>query len=141
MIGRTTMHRFALFLLLLAAPPLSADTESEVRAALDYFAEVWNVDNLDAIDGYYHQDFVFVGNDGVVPRQQHIDGLRDVVLAGGDHGRIGYSQVRVRELGAAHAMAQGRVMLEFDDGSRLESWFVTVYEKTPFGWKALLTRH
>ena len=135
------MRRLALIALLLVTTPLAADTESEIRAALDYFAEVWNVDNLDAIEGYYHQDFRFVGENGVVPRQQHIDSLRDVVLAGGDHGRIAYSQVDVRDLGDGHAMAWGKVKLNFEDGSRLDSWFVTVYRKTPFGWKALLTRY
>ena len=38
-------------------------------------------------------------------------------------------------------MAYGRVALKFRDGSVLESWFTTVYVKTPFGWKALLTRN
>ena len=31
------------------------------------------------------------------------------------------------------------VLFTFKDGSSIESWFSTVYENTPFGWKALLT--
>jgi len=38
-----------------------------------------------------------------------------------------------------HALAYGQMRLAFKDGSSIESWFSTVYAKTPFGWKAILT--
>ena len=135
------MQRQIVLALLLVATPLAADTASEIRTALDYYAEVWNEDDLEAIEGYYHQDFVLVTEDGVIPRKQRIDGIRNLVSEGGDRGRLSHAQVNVEELGASHAMAYGRIALQFEDNSTLESWFTTIYVRTPFGWKALLTRN
>jgi len=28
-----------------------------------------------------------------------------------------------------------------DDGASIANWLSTIYEKTPFGWKAVLTRN
>ena len=77
----------------------------------------------------------------MISREQRLDDFRAIVGAGGDRGELSYSQVSVRELGPGHAMAWGRISLAFDDGSALVSWFSTVYVKTPFGWKALLTNY
>ena len=135
------MPRLLLLALLLVTPPLSADSESDIRAALDYYAQIWNENDLEAIDGYYHQDFVLITAEGVIPRAQQLDSIRNLVSEGGDRGTMDYSQVTVEELGKDHAVAYGRVSLDFKDDSTLESWFTTVYVKTPFGWKALLTRN
>ena len=135
------MYRLLVLALLLVVTPLAADTASEIRTALDYYAEVWNDNDLDAIEGYYHQDFVLVSENGVIPRKQRIDGIRNLVSEGGDRGQLTYSRITVEELGDTHAMAYGRVALKFKDASTLESWFTTIYVKTPFGWKALLTRN
>jgi ketosteroid isomerase-like protein len=135
------MHRVLPLILLLAAMPLAADPESEIRSALDYDAEVWNEDDIDAIEGYYHPDFVLVTEKGVINRARQLEGIRNLVRDGGDRGELSYSQVTIEGLGEKHAMAYGRVALKFRDGSELESWFTTVYVKTPFGWKALLTRN
>jgi hypothetical protein len=135
------MHRVLPLILLLAAMPLAADPVSEIRSALDYYAEVWNDDDLDAIEGYYHQDFVLVSERGVINRARQIEDIRNLVRDGGDRGELSYSQVTIEDLGEKHAMAYGRVTLKFKDDSVLESWFTTVYVKTPFGWKALLTRN
>ena len=135
------MHRVLPLILLLAAMPLAADPASEIRSALDYYAEVWNDDDLDAIEGYYHQDFVLVSERGVINRARQLEDIRNLVRDGGDRGELSYSQVTIEDLGEKHAMAYGRVALKFRDGSVLESWFTTVYVKTPFGWKALLTRN
>jgi ketosteroid isomerase-like protein len=139
------MPRFtlsALFLVIASfATPLAADTASDIRDALDYYAEVWNANDLDAIEGYYHQDFVLVTTEGVIRRAEQMSGIRNLVSEGGDRGTMDYSGVTVEELGDRHAMAYGRVSLKFRDDSTLESWFTTVYVKTPFGWKALLTRN
>lgn len=132
------MRTFILLVLLLLAAPLSADTGSEIRAALDYYAEVWNENAIEAIEGYYHQDFVQVNDEGTLSRQQQIEGIRSL---DGDRGQMTVSQVTVKELGDEHAMAYGKLSLAFEDGSSLDSWFTTVYVNTPFGWKALLTRN
>jgi ketosteroid isomerase-like protein len=135
------MIRSITLVLMLFVTPLAADTQSEIRTALEYYAEVWNENDLDAIEGYYHQDFVLVTTEGVISRAQQMSGIRNLVSEGGDRGEMSYSQVTVEELGDRHAMAYGRFALDFKDGSTLASWFTTVYVKTPFGWKALLTRN
>jgi ketosteroid isomerase-like protein len=135
------MNRLIPILFLLFATPLAADTESDIRSALDYYAEVWNEDDIAAIEGYYHPDFVLVTAEGVIDRARQLDGIRNLVGESGDRGRMDYSNVTVEELGDRHALAYGRVALRFKDDSVLESWFTTVYVKTPFGWKALLTRN
>ena len=99
------MHRLLVLALLLVATPLAADTASEIRTALDYYAEVWNDNDLDAIEGYYHQDFVLVSENGVIPRKQRIDGIRNLVSEGGDRGQLSHSQLKIEELGDSHAMA------------------------------------
>lgn len=128
-------------LLFLVSFPLAADTGSEIKLALDYYAQVWNENDLDAIEGYYHQDFVQVGDSGTLTRAQQIEAIRNLVSEGGDRGELSYSQVTVKELGDNHALAYGQLALKFKDGSSLDAWFTTVYAKTPFGWKALLTRN
>lgn len=128
-------------LLLLLSFPLSADTESEISLALDYYAQVWNENDLDAIEGYYHQDFVQVSDSGILTRVQQLESIRNLVSEGGDRGELSYSNVTIRELGENHALAYGQLVLKFKDGSSLDAWFTTVYTKTPFGWKAVLTRN
>jgi len=125
----------------LLAGPAIADTETEITAALDYFAEVWNEGDLDAIRGYYHPDFVLVTSTGSIPLGQRIDDLESIAQAGEDRGVLGHSQVRVKALENKHAMAYGELKLKFKDGSGFTSWFSTVYLKTPFGWKAILTHN
>ena len=126
---------------LILSPSLAADTGQEIRTALEYFAQVWNEDDLDAMQGYYHEDFVLVGNNGTVTRDQHLKNVRALVDDGGDRGELSHSDLVVQQLGKDHAIAYGQIHLTFDDGSVLESWFTTVYTHTPFGWKALLTRN
>ncbi len=135
------MLRLIILALLFIAPSLAADTTSEIKTALDYYAQVWNENDIEAIEGYYHQDFVQVNDEGTMSRQQQIDGIRSLGQNGGDRGSLNVSQVSVKELGDSHAVAYGKLSLAFADGSSLDSWFTTVYVKTPFGWKALLTRN
>lgn len=125
---------------LLLAGPLSADTRAEITAALDYFAEVWNEGDLEAIRGYYQPDFVLITDHGAVPLKQRLDDIQSISGENQDRGELDYSQVTVRELDEKHAVAYGRTELKFKDGSAIENWFTTVYVKTPFGWKAMLTR-
>ena len=135
------MRRLILLLALIVVPPAHADTETEIRTALDYFAQVWNEDNLEAMQGYFHADFVQVNQRGRTDREQHIRNISTLIDDGGDRGRLGYSEIVVQELGTEYAMASGHMALTFDDGSELDTWFSTVYAKTPFGWKALLTHN
>lgn len=125
---------------LLAGPAL-ADTETEITTALDYFAEIWNEGDLEAIRGYYNADFVLVTDNGSIPLQQRINDLHAIAQAGEDRGVLEHSQITVKTLGDKHAMAYGEQKLNFKDGSGFTFWFSTVYLKTPFGWKAILTHN
>ncbi|MGD8347409.1 MAG: nuclear transport factor 2 family protein [Lysobacterales bacterium] len=135
------MPKLLIILVLLISPPLAADTGQDIRTALDYFAEVWNENDLDAMQGYYHKDFVLLNDTGAVTREQHLQNIKTLVDDGGDRGELSYSDLTVQELGDGHALAYGQIHLTFSDGSALNSWFTTVYKNTPFGWKALLTRN
>lgn len=135
------MARWLILFLVFATPSLAADTRTEITLALDYFEEIWNESDIEAIQGYYHPDFVLVNDSGTHTREQQIDRIRSLVNDGGDRGKLDHSNLVVRELGKTHALAYGHLALSFKDGSSLEAWFSTVFEKTPFGWKALLTRN
>jgi len=133
------MRKMIVLVLLLAACPLSADTKTEILTAIDYFAEVWNEGDLEAVRGYYHQDFVLVTDQGTISLKQRLADFDSVTQEGKDHGELSQSQVTVKEVEEKHAIAYGRSKLQFKDGSSFETWFTTIYVKTPFGWKAILT--
>jgi ketosteroid isomerase-like protein len=135
------MMRIIFLTALLWASPLSADSESDIRLALDYFAEAWNEGDLETIRGFYHPDFVLVTDDGVIPLGQRIDDLKTIAQAGEDSGVLEYSQVKVQALEDKHATAYGKISLTFKDGSAFNTWFTSVYVKTPFGWKVILTHN
>ena len=118
-----------------------ADTETEITAALDYFAEIWNEGDLDAIKGYYHPDFVLVTDTGPIAQGQRLDGLRAIARAGEDRGVLDHSDIRVKALEEKHALAYGELQLKFKDGSAINAWSTTVSVKTPFGWKAIVTHN
>jgi ketosteroid isomerase-like protein len=135
------MMRIIFLAALLMASPLSADTESDIRSALDYFSEVWNEGDLESIRSFYHPDFVLVTEDGVMSLGQRIEDLETIAEEGQDRGVLKYSQVMVQALGDTHATAFGKISLTFKDGSAFNTWFTSVYVKTPFGWKAILTHN
>jgi ketosteroid isomerase-like protein len=118
-----------------------ADTQSEIKSALEYFAEMWNEGDIDALGSYYHQDFVLLTENGVIPSGQRMDDLKSLAQAGEDRGELSYSELNVKSLEQEHAIAYGRLNLKFKDGSSIKAWFSTVYRKTPFGWKAILTHN
>jgi hypothetical protein len=133
------MVKILFLVLLIAVSPLSADTKTEIVSALDYFGEVWSEGDLEAIRSYYHPDFVLITHNGVIPLQQRLADLESVIQEQKDQGELSHSEVIVKELEEKHALAYGHASLKFKDGSSIETWFTTVYVKTPFGWKALVT--
>jgi len=132
--------RFTILLCILMMSGSSlADTREEIRVALDYYAELWNEGDFEALRGYYGSDFVQITTRGVESLSQRFDDINALSGAGGELGDLGYDKVTVQPLGDRHAMAYGQLRLQFKDGSSIETWFSTVFEKTPFGWKAILT--
>jgi len=128
---------FTVFLLF--ASTAAADTETEIEAVLNYFAEMWNEGDLNAVRSYYHRDFVLITSDGVLSAEQRLGDLEAIMEPGKDHGILGFSEVRVNTLGKERAMAYGRSRLRFGDETDVSTYFSTVFVKTPFGWKAILT--
>jgi len=72
---------------------------------------------------------------------EYFDDLKAIAQTGEDRGVLEYSHIQVKALEKKHALAYGELHLKFKDGSALNSWFTTVYLKTPFGWKAILTHN
>ena len=101
------------FAFLLMASSVVADTETEITTALDYFAEIWNEGDLEAIKGYYHPDFILVTDEGSIAQGQRLDGLRAIAQAGEDRGVLDYSHIQVKALEEKHAMAWGELQLKF----------------------------
>jgi ketosteroid isomerase-like protein len=135
------MIRLIFVVLLMLAGTVNADTETDIRSALDYFVENWNEGNLETIRGYYHPDFVLITDQGSIPLAQRIGDMESIAQAGEDKGELEHGQVVIKALGDKHALAYGELRLKFKDGSALNSWFSTVYMNTPFGWKAILTHN
>jgi ketosteroid isomerase-like protein len=135
------MIRLIFVVLLMWAGTVNADTETDIRSALDYFVENWNEGNLETIRGYYHPDFVLITDQGSIPLAQRIDDMETIAQAGEDRGELEHGQVVIKALGDKHALAYGELKLKFKDGSALNSWFTTAYVNTPFGWKAILTHN
>ena len=125
--------------LLLSADSVTADPETEIDGVLDYFAEMWNEGDLNAVRSYYHRDFVLVTSEGTLSMGQRLDDLEAIMEPGKDHGELNFSELKVKPIGKEHAMAYGRSSLKFSDGTEFSTYFSTVYIKTPFGWKAILT--
>ena len=131
---------FLILILLFLAGPLSADTRADITAAMEYFGEIWNEGDMEAIRGYYHTDFVLITDNGAISLKQRLDDLASVGEEGKDRGELEVSQITIKELDKEYAMAYGYRNLSFKDGSALGGWFTTVFKKTPFGWKAILTQ-
>jgi hypothetical protein len=123
---------------LLFAGPSAADTREEIATAIDYYAEIWNEGDFEALRGY-DPTFVQITPQGVEVLTQRFDEIKTLSGAGGDLGELSYHAITVKPLGDGHALAYGQLRLQFKDGSSIETWFSTVYKKTPFGWKAILT--
>jgi len=133
------VHAAIMMLCMFTASSRAADTSEEIKSALDYYAEAWNEGDLELIRSYYHPDFVIVTSSGTHTLAQRLEEIEAVIKPGEDRGVLSHSEMTIKEIEQNHALAYGRVRLVFKDGTKLESWFSTLYLKTPFGWKALLT--
>jgi len=133
------VHAAILMLCMFTASSHAADTRAEIKSALDYYAEAWNEGDLELIRSYYHPDFVLVTSSGTHTLAQRLGEIESVIKPGEDRGVLSHSEVTVEEIEQNHALAYGHMRLVFKDGTKLDTWFSTVYVKTPFGWKALLT--
>ncbi len=133
---------YMLFIVLILSPLAAiADTESEIKASLDYLEQVWNEGDLEAIRGHYHSDFISYSESAELDLRQRIEDLSVIMEEGKDRGVLDFSEVQIRALGDDHALVWGRTHLRFKDGTELGGRFSSVYEKTPFGWKELFSHN
>ena len=116
-----------------------ADTNTEISQILDYYADEWNKGEITSLESYYHPDFVVVTAEGAQSRENRIGELKILMGSEDDRGTLSITDVQIQPLAEKHAMAYGRTRLRFKDGTELGGMFTTVYVKTPFGWKALLS--
>ena len=117
---------FLVAVLACISPAALADTDTEIRAALDFYAEMWNQDDVDALGGYYDSGFVLITDLGRIARGKRLDDLKAIGKDGGDRGTLSISDVVVTEgdAGAAAATftvtpsieAPDAVVLAGDDG-------------------------
>ncbi len=126
-------------LVLFSTASFSSNPQAEISQMLHYFADEWNGGELDSLKSHYHPDFVLISSNSVQTKKQRLDDLEMILAPGKDQGEMSIADIQVEMLGEKHAMAYGRSRLKFKDGTELGSMFSSVYVKTPFGWKAILT--
>ena len=81
--------RFTILLciLMLSGSPL-ADTREEIRVALDYYAELWNEGDFEALRGYYAPAFVQITTRGAESLGQRFDDIKLSLFRCQDQGCI-----------------------------------------------------
>lgn len=126
-------------LMLCPAASMAADNETEIRQMLGYFADQWNEGESLSVKSHFHNSFVLVSSDGVQTKEQRLEEIDVIMASDKDRGELSLTIDQVEMLGDEHAMAYGRSKLKFSDGTELGSTFSSVYIKTPFGWKVILT--
>ena len=122
----------------LETPKVMRDRLQSVDPVIAYSPSAGTPEYLEALRGYYGPAFVQISTRGVESMSQRFDDINALSGTGGDPGDLTYDNLTIQPLGDGHAMAYGQLRLQFKDGSSIETWFSTVYEKTPFGWKAIL---
>jgi len=98
----------------------ASDPEIEIKQMLDFLADEWTEGDMDSIRGHIH---------------------RIIMAPDKDHGELSYSNIQVKSLTDDYVLAYGRSQLKFEDGTELGSVFSSVYVKTPFGWRVILTHN
>jgi len=119
----------------------ASDPEIEIKQMLDFLADEWTEGDMDSIRGHIHRDFVLITSDGVRTREQRLNELEIIMAPDKDHGELSYSNIQVKSLTDDYVLAYGRSQLKFEDGTELGSVFSSVYVKTPFGWRVILTHN
>jgi ketosteroid isomerase-like protein len=120
-----------------------ASTPVAVRQVLEQQAAEWNRGDIRAFMTSYEdsEETAFVGARGVAKGyrrvlESYLKGYptRDAM------GKLTFSDIEVRPLGADYATAIGRFRLERNaqGGGNAEGIFTLVFRKTPGGWKIIL---
>jgi uncharacterized protein (TIGR02246 family) len=127
--------------LLIALPLMAASPEAEIKAVLATQVEAWNRADVESfMTGYAEsEDILFVGKEvkrgykGLLERYR-----RDYPDAAG-MGKLRFSDLEVRMLGAEHATVLGRYHLTRTEagGGDATGIFTLIFEKTAGQWKII----
>lgn len=130
-------------MVLVAFTPATIDAQaSPVRQVLEDQESAWNRGNIvEFMHGYANSpNTTFIGKTiehgyaAVLARYQHVFGSREAM------GRLDFTGIDVRMLGANHAVVTGHFHLTRSQagGGDLSGIFSLVFEKQPDGWKIIL---
>jgi len=132
-----------LFLLCwLALPLFAAPPEESIRAVLSTQVEAWNRGDVEAFMTGYAQseEILFVGKEVKRGYQGLLERYRRDYPDRAAMGKLRFSDLEVRMLGAEHASVLGRYHLTRDDagGGDARGVFTLLFEKTGGAWKIIL---
>ncbi|WP_435008518.1 YybH family protein [Tundrisphaera lichenicola] len=118
----------------------SPDAEvSAIKAVLDKQEADWNKGDLDAfLEGYWHSPEVVFQSGG--DRHDGFDAMREryqkrYKAEGKAMGKVAFSKVEIKTLGADSAFVRGAWKLELPDGKKPGGLFTLIVRKFPDGWK------
>jgi len=129
-------------LLVLAAGSLAAATpEEEIRAVLQRQAQDWSRGDLRAFMGGYEDSAqtAFIGTSVVKGFQLVLERYKEKYPTGEKMGRLQFSEIEVRMLGAGHAVVLGRFHLArtVAGGGDARGIFTLVVKRTGDGWRII----
>ena len=137
------IYRLVLLSFLVVFPPkaFTSDIQIEIQQLLEYFADEWNLGELDSLRAHLHRDFVLISTEGDVTqnKDQRLKDLELIMAPDSDQGVLSFSGIHAEMLGEEHVLVFGRSNLKFKDGTEMGGMFSSVYVKSPFGWKVILS--
>lgn len=112
-----------------------------IAAMLDASADAWNRGDLAGFLNDYAEDATFVGGSGLIRGVDEIERRYRASYWSGDGPPelLSFEDIRVTPLGADHALAVGRYILEDRDSGRQTATgiFTLVLARTPDGWRII----
>ncbi|HET7207080.1 MAG TPA: nuclear transport factor 2 family protein [Terriglobales bacterium] len=141
------MHRFILFLVVMAISPLlgiastssPASLEDSIRHVLEGQVQAWNRHNLEAfMNGYWNSPDLTFFSGGQVAQgwDQALARYRKRYQGEGhEMGKLNFSDLRIEPLGANAAFVRGAWHLTTSDGKNPHGLFTLIFRKFPEGWK------
>lgn len=126
--------------LVFALTMAAASPEAEVRQALADQEAAWNKGDLAAFVQYYSPESVFIGKEVARGNEQVLARYEKSYPTAEKRGKLVYSELEVRVLGAEYASVIGRFHLTRTaaGGGDSRGIFTLLFRKTPGGWKIIL---
>lgn len=143
---RSTLRPSILALTLLAAcasaggPTPTPGGANAVEVELQRMVDAWNADDLRGHVAAYADSASYTTPRGLEYGRAAITSMLERAFRRGDDlvGTLAFDDVRVRMLGADHALATGAFALTGIEGARdIRGRFTLVFERTAGGWKVI----